>query len=105
MPWVANRFLARTGAESQFAVPYDDRPDDLFDPVSGAPGAHGEFDDESRGGGPPTRTHRTPAGGRSGRVDARRRRRERVTRRRVTPEDGRPSPRRGALVVSNAFTR
>ena len=48
-PWFADRFLARTGYESQFAdVPYDDdRPDNLFSPVAGDPGAHGAFDDES----------------------------------------------------------
>ena len=49
LPWIADRFLARTGYESQFAdVPYDeDRPDNLFDSVPGDPGAHGEFDDAS----------------------------------------------------------
>ena len=48
-PWVADRSLGRTGYESQFAdLPYDDdRPDNLFDPVSGDSGARGEFDDES----------------------------------------------------------
>ena len=46
---VADRLLARSGYESQFAdVPYDpDRPDNLFSAVSGDPGAHGEFDDQS----------------------------------------------------------
>ncbi len=48
-PWVADRILARSGYDSQFAdVPYDaDRPDYLFSPVDGDPGAHGEFDDQS----------------------------------------------------------
>jgi NAD(P)-dependent dehydrogenase (short-subunit alcohol dehydrogenase family) len=48
-PWLADRILARSGYESQFAdVPYDEnRPDYLFTPVDGDPGAHGEFDDQS----------------------------------------------------------
>jgi NAD(P)-dependent dehydrogenase (short-subunit alcohol dehydrogenase family) len=48
-PWFAADFLARTGFESQFSdLQYDpDRPDNLFDPVPGDPGAHGEFDDRA----------------------------------------------------------
>ena len=41
--------LARTGFDSQFSdLPFDpDRPDNLFDPVPGDPGAHGAFDDRA----------------------------------------------------------
>ena len=48
-PWLADRVLARNGFESQFSDrPYDpDRPDNLFDPVPGDPGAHGAFDDRA----------------------------------------------------------
>ena len=45
-PWIADRYLARTGYSGQFAnFEYDpNRPDNLFEPVSGDPGAHGSFD-------------------------------------------------------------
>ncbi|HET7324111.1 MAG TPA: SDR family oxidoreductase, partial [Halococcus sp.] len=45
-PWLADRYLARTGYSGQFSdLDYDpDRPDNLFEPVSGDPGAHGAFD-------------------------------------------------------------
>ena len=48
-PWIADRVLARSGYEGQFAdLAFDsDRPDNLFDPVPGDPGAHGKFDDRS----------------------------------------------------------
>jgi NAD(P)-dependent dehydrogenase (short-subunit alcohol dehydrogenase family) len=49
VPSFVAEFLARTGFDSQFAdLPYDpDRPDNLFDPVPGDPGAHGAFDDRA----------------------------------------------------------
>ena len=49
VPTVVAEFLARTGYDSQFSdLPYDpDRPDNLFDPVPGDPGAHGAFDDRA----------------------------------------------------------
>ena len=45
-PWLAERKLAKSGYQSQFAdKEYDaDRPNNLFEPVEGDPGAHGEFD-------------------------------------------------------------
>lgn len=45
-PWIVDRYLARTGYSGQFSdLDYDsDRPDNLFDPVPGDPGAHGPFD-------------------------------------------------------------
>ena len=51
-PWVGDRILAQSGYESQFAdVPYDEsRPDNLFSPVDGDPGAHGEFGERSLSG-------------------------------------------------------
>ncbi|AUV83115.1 short-chain dehydrogenase [Salinigranum rubrum] len=49
LPSFANHVLAKTGFDSQFTdLPYDpDRPDNLFDPVPGDPGAHGPFDDRA----------------------------------------------------------
>lgn len=50
-PWIADRVLAREGYESQFAdVDVDpDRPDNLFSPPSGDPGARGQFGDQAIG--------------------------------------------------------
>jgi hypothetical protein len=50
-PWFAERYLARTGYESQQTdEPVDpNRPDNLFQPVPGTQAAHGPFDDTSRG--------------------------------------------------------
>jgi NAD(P)-dependent dehydrogenase (short-subunit alcohol dehydrogenase family) len=49
LPWVADRYLAKTGYKSQQteqpASP--DRPSNLFEPVPGDPGAHGRFDDRA----------------------------------------------------------
>jgi NAD(P)-dependent dehydrogenase (short-subunit alcohol dehydrogenase family) len=45
-PWLAERYLARTAVGSQQTsqpVPAG-RPDNLFDPAPGDPGAHGQFD-------------------------------------------------------------
>jgi len=49
-PSLADRYLARTGYQSQ---QYDgakdpDRPDNLYHPVAGDHGAHGSFDDRAR---------------------------------------------------------
>jgi NAD(P)-dependent dehydrogenase (short-subunit alcohol dehydrogenase family) len=46
---LADRYLAKTNFEAQQTrVPADpDRPDNLFEPVAGDPGAHGGFDDRS----------------------------------------------------------
>jgi NAD(P)-dependent dehydrogenase (short-subunit alcohol dehydrogenase family) len=46
LPWVVDRYLARTAYSGQFAdMDYDpDRPDNLYEPVAGDPGAHGPFD-------------------------------------------------------------
>jgi NAD(P)-dependent dehydrogenase (short-subunit alcohol dehydrogenase family) len=51
VPGIADRYLARTGFDSQQTdEPVDpDRPDNLFEPVPGNQGAHGPFDDQSRG--------------------------------------------------------
>jgi NADP-dependent 3-hydroxy acid dehydrogenase YdfG len=49
-PGLADRYLARTGYESQQIdepVP-PDRPDNLFEPVPGAFAAHGRFDDRAK---------------------------------------------------------
>lgn len=50
-PWIADRILARNGYEGQFAdLSFDpDRPDNLYDPLSGDPGARGPFTDQSAG--------------------------------------------------------
>jgi NAD(P)-dependent dehydrogenase (short-subunit alcohol dehydrogenase family) len=48
-PWLVDRYLARTAYGGQKAdLEYDpDRPDNLHEPVSGDPGAHGPFDTEA----------------------------------------------------------
>lgn len=48
-PWLADRYLARTGYDDQqTGEPVDpDRPDNLFDPVPGDRGAHGIFDSQA----------------------------------------------------------
>jgi hypothetical protein len=50
VPGIADRYLARTGFDSQQTDdPVDpNRPDNLFEPVPGDQGAHGPFDDQSR---------------------------------------------------------
>jgi NAD(P)-dependent dehydrogenase (short-subunit alcohol dehydrogenase family) len=49
LPGVADRYLARTGFESQQTdQPVDDRrPDNLFEPLPGARSTHGDFDGQS----------------------------------------------------------
>lgn len=50
-PAIADRLLARSGfASQQTSEPIDavQRPDNLFAPVAGAPGAHGRFDSRAR---------------------------------------------------------
>lgn len=49
VPWFLDRVLASTAYDGQFAdVDYDeDRPDNLYEPVSGDPGAHGSFDEQA----------------------------------------------------------
>jgi short-subunit dehydrogenase len=52
-PWLADRYLGRTGYDSQQTgepVDSESRPDYLFEPVPDDRGAHGEFDDESYAG-------------------------------------------------------
>ena len=48
-PWLADRYLARTGFDSQQTdQPVDpNRPDYLYEPVPGDHGAHGNFDDQA----------------------------------------------------------
>jgi NAD(P)-dependent dehydrogenase (short-subunit alcohol dehydrogenase family) len=49
-PWLAERYLARTAYDAQQmkALPLDaDRPDNLFEPGPGDPGAHGRFDHQA----------------------------------------------------------
>jgi hypothetical protein len=50
VPGIADRYLARTGFDSQQTdEPIDpDRPDNLFEPVPGDQGAHGPFGEQSR---------------------------------------------------------
>jgi NAD(P)-dependent dehydrogenase (short-subunit alcohol dehydrogenase family) len=50
VPWVADRYLARTGYDAQQTEePIErDRPDNLFEPVPGNQGAHGPFGAEAR---------------------------------------------------------
>ncbi len=50
-PWLADRYLARTGyGAQQTDWPVDpDRPDNLYGPVPGDHGAHGSFDEEAYG--------------------------------------------------------
>jgi NAD(P)-dependent dehydrogenase (short-subunit alcohol dehydrogenase family) len=49
-PWLVDRVLAKQGFSGQQAdQPVNgDRPDNLFEPVPGDPGAHGPFDDRTR---------------------------------------------------------
>ena len=49
-PGVGDRYLAKTGYDSQFTDrPIDpDRRDNLFEPVPGDHGAHGIFDDRAK---------------------------------------------------------
>jgi NAD(P)-dependent dehydrogenase (short-subunit alcohol dehydrogenase family) len=49
-PWLADRYLARTGFSSQQTPDPPDphnRPGNLFEPVPGDPGAHGAFDSKA----------------------------------------------------------
>ena len=50
-PAIGDRYLARTGFDSQQTdQPVNgDRPDNLFEPLPGDHGAHGEFDDQAAG--------------------------------------------------------
>jgi short-subunit dehydrogenase len=51
-PWLADRYLARTGYGSQQTderIDPDERPDNLFDPVPGDHGARGIFDGQAHG--------------------------------------------------------
>ncbi|HEX4626354.1 MAG TPA: SDR family oxidoreductase [Solirubrobacteraceae bacterium] len=50
MPGVGDHYLARTGFDAQQTdQPVNgDRPDNLFEPLPGDRGAHGDFDDESK---------------------------------------------------------
>jgi NADP-dependent 3-hydroxy acid dehydrogenase YdfG len=50
-PGIGDRYLARTGFDSQQTdQPVNgDRPDNLFEPLPGDHGAHGEFDDKAAG--------------------------------------------------------
>jgi hypothetical protein len=51
-PWLGDRYLARTGFDSQQtdeAVDGAARPDNLFEPVPGDHGAHGQFDAQAAG--------------------------------------------------------
>jgi NAD(P)-dependent dehydrogenase (short-subunit alcohol dehydrogenase family) len=47
--WLAERYLARTGFDSQQidGEPVGNRPSNLFAPVEGDPGAHGRFDEQA----------------------------------------------------------
>lgn len=46
-PWLVDRYLARTGYDGQFTGGNVTDEDNLFDPLSGDPGAHGNFDDQA----------------------------------------------------------
>jgi hypothetical protein len=50
-PWLAERYLARTAVSSQLSeTPKpQDRPDNLFEPAPGDPGAHGPYGDRAHG--------------------------------------------------------
>jgi len=51
-PALAERYLARTGVEAQQRdkpLGENGRPGNLFEPVPGDPGAHGDFDDQAHG--------------------------------------------------------
>jgi short-subunit dehydrogenase len=54
VPGLLDRYLARTGFDSQQSDEADraDRPDNLYDPVPGGFGAHGRFDDRASGRSP-----------------------------------------------------
>jgi short-subunit dehydrogenase len=49
-PWLAERYLAKTAIKGQQSdQPVDpNRPDNLFEPVPGDPGAHGPFDAQAK---------------------------------------------------------
>jgi NAD(P)-dependent dehydrogenase (short-subunit alcohol dehydrogenase family) len=48
-PWLAERYLAKTGYDSQQVdgQPVRERPSNLFAPVEGDPGAHGRYGDQA----------------------------------------------------------
>jgi short-subunit dehydrogenase len=48
-PWLAERYLAKTAVDSQLSdvEKPTDRPDNLFEPPPGDPGAHGPYDDRA----------------------------------------------------------
>jgi short-subunit dehydrogenase len=50
-PWLAERYLAKTAVSGQLsdAPKRPDREDNLFEPPSGDPGAHGPYDDRAHG--------------------------------------------------------
>lgn len=50
VPGMLDRYLARTGVDAQQAdrAIETDRPDNLYDPVPGDAGAHGEFDEKAK---------------------------------------------------------
>jgi NAD(P)-dependent dehydrogenase (short-subunit alcohol dehydrogenase family) len=50
-PWLAERYLAATAVKGQLSdqPKPPGRPDNLFDPVPGDPGAHGPYDDKAHG--------------------------------------------------------
>jgi len=50
-PWLGDWYLARTGVNGQLTNDREDAPREgnLFEPVDGDPGAHGDFDDRSHG--------------------------------------------------------
>jgi short-subunit dehydrogenase len=54
VPGLLDRYLARTGFDSQQSDEADsaDRPDNLYEPVPGGFGAHGRFDDRASGRSP-----------------------------------------------------
>jgi NAD(P)-dependent dehydrogenase (short-subunit alcohol dehydrogenase family) len=65
-PGLADRYLARNGYDAQQTDdPAEPRPDNLFEPVPGAQGAHGPFDDRARDWSPQlaARTHAKPLAG------------------------------------------
>jgi hypothetical protein len=54
VPGLLDRYLARTGFDSQQSDEADsaDRPDNLYEPVPGGFAAHGRFDDRANGRSP-----------------------------------------------------
>ncbi|MDX6699991.1 MAG: hypothetical protein QOF26_217 [Baekduia sp.] len=50
-PWLAERYLAATAVKGQLSdrPKSPDRPDNLFSPVPGDPGAHGPYDEKAHG--------------------------------------------------------